>query len=173
MRRTPRFVVVALPLVLVGAALWLQPASVDPKPGLRPTIEPTLPLTLDLRALPADPARGEPPRLEATLDARSDLQDVLLSLILPEEVDGDPGTLSTGRALALRAGEKRVYIVPLQARRAGVFPVRLEALFRLQDGTVLRTQQGVLWRSGVTPPEGRHHAGAYEWMGVPIAEPQP
>ena len=173
MRRTPRFVVVALPLALVVAAIWLQPATVDRTPGSRPTIEPTLPLILDLRALPADPARGEPPRLEATLDARSDLQDVSLSLILPEQVDGDPGTLSTERASALRAGERRVFIVPLQARRAGAFPVRLEALFRLPDGTVLRTQQGVVWRSGVTAPEGRHHAGAYEWMGVPVVEPQP
>src|SRR5881409_1018063 len=61
MRRTPRFVVLALPLLLLVAARWLHPASVQPTPGLRPTIEPTLPLTLDLRALPADPARGEPP----------------------------------------------------------------------------------------------------------------
>jgi len=173
MRRTPRFVVLALPLLLLVAARWLHPASVQPTPGLRPTIEPTLPLTLDLRALPADPARGEPPRLEATLVAWSDLRDVSLSLVLPEDVDGDPGTLSADRASALPAGEKRVYIVPLQARRAGAFPVRLEAFFRLPDGTVLHTQQGVLWRSGITPPEGRHHAGAYEWMGVPVAEPQP
>jgi len=173
MRRTPRFVVVALPPALVVAALWIQPAAVDPKPGSRPTIEPTLPLTLDLRALPADPARGEPPRLEATLDASGDLRDVSLSLVLPDGVDGDPGTLSADRASALRAGERRVYVVPLQARRPGAFPVRLEASFLLPDGRALHTQQGVLWRSGVTPPEGRHHAGAYEWMGVPVAEPQP
>ena len=73
----------------------------------------------------------------------------------------------------VRAGERRLYVIPLQAARAGSFPVRLEVTFRLSDGRVIHTQQGVTWRYGVAPPEGRHHAGAYEWMGVPVGEPQP
>jgi hypothetical protein len=128
---------------------------------------------VDLRALPADPARGDPPRLEAILDAASDLQDISYSLVLPEGVSGQSGALSAERAGPMRAGERRAYVVPLQARRPGEFPVRLEVSFRLPDGRVLHTQQGILWRSGVIPPRGRHHAGAYEWMAVPVAEPQP
>ena len=173
MRRTPRILVVALCVVLVAAALWLQPSPSQPISARPPTIEPTLPLTIDLRALPADPRRGEPPRLEATIDASSDLRDVSLTLILPEGLSVDSVDLSDRRTTALRSGERRVYLVPLQARRAGGFPVRLEASFRLPDGRVFHTQQGIVWRSGAAPPEGRHNAGAYEWMGVPVEEPRP
>ncbi len=172
-RRTPRFLVVALPVVLVVAALWLRPASSRPTSAPRPTIEPTLPLALDLGTVPADPARGLAPRLIATVDASGDLQDVSLSLVLPEGVSADTGAFEAGSPAALRSGERRVYTVPIQARRAGSFPLRLEARFRLPDGRVFHTQQGIVWRSGVSVPEGRHHAGAYEWMGVPVEEPQP
>ena len=170
MRRTPRFLIVALPVVLVAAALWIRPASVTTPP---PTIEPTLPLTLELRALPERPGRSGPQHLEATLNASGDLQDISLSLVLPEGLDGDRGALPGDRTFRLRGGEKRVYIVPVQARRAGIFPVKIEASFRLPDGRVLHTQQGMLWRSGAPAPEGRHNAGAYEWMGVQVGEPQP
>ena len=173
MRRTPRFLVVALPVVLVVAAYWLRPASSRPISVQPSTIEPTLPLSLDLRALPADPGRGEPPRLEAIVNASVDLRDVSLSLVLPEWVRGDGGSLSTGQAAALRAGERRVYVVPLRAGRPGAFPIRLQASFRLPDGRLFQTQQGIEWRSGVGVPEGRHNAGAYEWTGVPVDEPQP
>jgi len=173
MRRTPRFLVVALPVVFVAAAFWLRPAFLLAPSGQPATIEPTLPLIVDLRALPADPARGEPPRLEAILDASSDLQDVSFSLVLPDGVSGARGALSGERANPLRAGERRAYVVPIQVLRPGEFPIRLQVSFRLPDGRVLHTQQGILWRSGVKPPQGRHHAGAYEWMGVPVGEPLP
>jgi len=173
MRRTPRFLIVALPVVLVAAALWIRPASVPRPPSPLPEIEPTLPLTLELRALPERPGRAEPPRLEATLKASGDLQDVSLSLLLPEGLDGDRGVLPDERGFRLRAGEKRVYSVPLQARHAGAFPVKIDASFRLPDGRILHTQQGMLWRSNSAAPEGRYNAGAYEWMGVPVGEPQP
>jgi hypothetical protein len=173
MRRTPRFLVVAFPVVLVVAAFWLRPESSRPFSAPPPTIEPTLPLALDLRASPADSRTGQLPRLEATLDSSADLQDVTLSLILPEDLVGDAGGLPTARGTSLRAGEQRVYTVPVRARRDGAFPIRLEATFRLPDGRVFHTQQGILWRSGAVAPEGQHHAGAYEWMGVPVEEPQP
>jgi hypothetical protein len=172
-RRTPRFVVVALPVVLVVAALWLHPASSGPNTATRPTIEPTLPLYLDLGILPADQARGVPPRLQATLDASGDLQEVFLSLVLPEAVSAGAEVFESGHPTALRAGEKRVYSVPIQARRAGAFPIKLEASFRLPDGRVFHTQQGIVWRVGAAGASGHHHAGAYEWMGVPVEEPQP
>ncbi len=173
MCRRPRFLVVALPVVLVAAALWIRPAPSRPISPATPEIEPTLPLALDLIILPADSGRGEPPRLEASLSTSVDLQDVALSLVLPEGVSAGSGVLSADSMTLLRAGERREYVVPLQAARAGAFPIRLEAAFRLSDGRVIHTQQGVMWRYGVVPPEGRHNAGAYEWMGVPVGEPQP
>ena len=172
-RRTPRFLVVALPVILVVAALWLLAASFRPDSAAPVTIEPTLPLTIDLQAAPANPLRGLPPRLEATLDVSSDLQDVTLSLILPEALRAVGGGTEIAGPGSLRAGEKRNYSIPIQSRRAGSFPISLEATFRLSDGRVFHTQQGIVWRSGVGAPEGRHHAGAYEWMAVPVGEPQP
>jgi hypothetical protein len=172
-RRTPRFLVVALPVVLVVAAFWLHPASSRPHSAAHPTIEPTLPLTLDLQAIPADPVRGLPPRLRATLGASGDLQDVNLSLVVPETLSADAAEIESGPPGSLRGGENRTYSIPIREKRAGSFPIRLEASFRLPDGRLFHTQQGIVWRSGAAAPQGRHHAGAYEWMGVPVGEPQP
>lgn len=172
MLKTPRFLFVALPLVVV-ALLWPGRALLRPPGDSRATIEPTLPLVVDLLDLPADPARGAPPGLQAVVDSSSDLQDITFTLVLPDGLSADDGALNAARGRALKAGERRAFAIPLQARRAGEFPVRLEISFRLPDGRVLRTQQGMMWRSGVRPREGRMHAGAYEWMGVPVAEPQP
>jgi hypothetical protein len=171
--RTPRFLAVALPVVLVVAAQWLRPHTADPSTVPHPTIEPSLPLTLDLRVLPADPDRGEPEHLEATIVASSDLQDVSLSLVLPEGVEGDDTAFPAGDGQILHRGERRIVPVPLRTRSDGEFPIRLLATFRLPDGRHFRTEQGILWRSSGGGPAGRYHAGAYEWMGVPVAEPQP
>ena len=173
MRRTPRFLVGVLSVVLVAAAFWLRPASTRPDSAAPATIEPTLPLTLELQAASADPVHGLPPRLEATLEVSGDLLDVNLSLVLPEALSADAGSLETGQPGSLRAGEKRNYSIPIQSKRAGAFPIRLEASFRLPDGRQFHTQQGIVWRSGAAASQGQHHAGAYEWMGVPVDEPQP
>jgi len=172
-RRTPRFLVVALPVVLVVAAFWLRPASSRPHSATHATIEPTLPLTLDLQAIPQDPGRGLPPRLEATLEASGELQELTLSLVVPEALSADAGGMESGPPGSLHAGESRTYSIPIHAKRAGAFPIRLEASFRLPDGRVFHTQQGIIWRNDAAAPQGQHHAGAYEWMGVPVGEPQP
>ena len=96
-----------------------------------------------------------------------------LSLVLPEALSADAGSLETAQPGSLRAGEKRNYSIPIRSKRAGAFPIRLEASFRLPDGRQFHTQQGIVWRSGAAAPQGQHHAGAYEWMGVPVEEPQP
>jgi len=160
-------------VVLVVAALWLRPASSRQNTATLPTIEPTLPLALDLEVLPADPIRGTPSRLAATLDASRDLQEVSWSLVLPEAVGAGDQAIDPGHPFRLRSGERRIVTVPIQARRAGAFPLKVEVVFRLPDGRVFHTQQGIVWRNGVAAPGGRHHAGAYEWMGVPVEEPLP
>jgi|SRR5262245_44521762 len=172
MLKTPRLLYVALPLIVV-ALVWPGGGLLRPSGDSRATIEPTLPLVVDLRQMPADPVGGTPPGLQAIVDAKSDLQDVSFTLILPDGLSGDAGTLTAERVRAFKVGERRAFLVPLQALRAGDFAIRLEVSFRLPDGRVLHTQQGMMWRGGGRAREGRLHAGAYEWMGVPVAEPQP
>lgn len=180
MRRTPRIVVVAVPAVCLSAAILFQPAHLEspsvppPAPVRHATVEPALPLRLDLEVREGRPGHAEPARVEAIIVAAADLLDVSLQWVLPEGLERNGGAAGP-QALAplLRSGERRLLEVPVRALRGGDFAIRLEASFRLADGRQFRTQQGVLWRRGPAAPEGRHHAGAYEVMGVPVAEPLP
>lgn len=179
MRRTPRTVVVAIPAVCLSAAILFHPShreapAVPPAPpGGHATVEPTLPLVLDLKVREGGPRPGEPARIEAIIDAAADLGDVSLQWVFPEGLQGEGGPAGPLAQTPLRAGERRVLEVPLRPLRAGDFSIRLEASFSLADGRKFRTQQGVLWRRGQAAPEGRHHAGAYEVMGTAVSEPLP
>lgn len=179
MRRTPRFVIVAFPVACLAAALLFQQAHLQTSsvsrstPATRATIEPTLPLAIDLSVQEGSPLHGEPARLEAVIEAAADLRDVSLLPVFPEGLTGDGGPPGPVWLAALGPGERRVLSVPLRVLGAGDFPIRLEASFRLPDGREFRTQQGILWRRGPGAPEGRHNAGAYEFMAAPVAEPQP
>jgi len=179
MRRIPPIVFVALPAVCLSAAVLFQPSHSGttsvPPPALVPrtTVEPALPLRLDLEVRDGLPGDGEPARVEATIVAAAELLDVLLQWDFPDGLEAS-GVAAGPQTLApLRSGERRLLEVPVRALRAGDFAIRLEAVFRLADGRQFRTQQGVLWRQGQAAPEGRHHAGAYEVMGVPVTEPLP
>jgi len=164
---------VAWPAICFAAALSFQPAHPQPIPVLRSTIEPTLPLAIDLRVASADPARGEPALLRVTLNAATDLSEVALSLAFPAGLQaegGPPAAIpSPGR---IRTGEARIYSLRLVPLKAGDMPITIEASFRLPDGRLFRTQQGTLWRRA-PGPEARHNAGAYEVMGVPVAASEP
>jgi len=135
------------------------------------TIEPTLPLLINLKLTGQHGgAQGGVARLEVTLDAGASLDDVALTLVLPDGLKAEDGPLSRGLHTPLARGEHRGYIVPLSAGRAGRFPVRVHAAFRLADGRSFETNQASLLSLGVTAPEGRSNAGAYEFMGVPQEE---
>lgn len=174
MRSGSAVVLVALALLgLSGAPA--QPIG-SPKPAHTEspgpaTIEPTLPLMIDLRLTgQRAAAQGGLARLEVSLDAGSALADAVLTLMLPDDVKADDGPLPRGLQTSFRGGEHREYVVPLNARRTGLFPVRVHASFRLEDGRTYETDQAVLLRLGVPAPEGRSNAGAYEFMGVPLHE---
>ncbi len=174
MRRGSAVALVALVLLgLSGAPTQLSGA---PKPALPvslspATIEPTLPLMIDLRLTgQRSGAQGGVARLEVSLDAGASLAEAVLTLVLPEGLKAEDGPLARGLQTSLRGGEHREYVVPLNARRAGLFPVRLHASFRLEDGRTYETNQAVLLRLGVRVPVGRSNAGAYEFMGVPLQE---
>jgi len=174
MRRTPRLQVVALSALCLVAAASFQPARTQGPAVPHTTIEPSLPLAIHLKVTPADPIRGEPSRLEVRLDADVDLSDLDLSLLLPEGLRSDAppdGTIT--RHGRLGPGEGRSYGVVLEPLKSGDLPIKAEASFRLPDGRTFRVGQGILWRRGSDAPQGRHNAGAYEVMGVPVDEPQP
>ncbi len=162
-------------LIAVTAACLLAAGPVrSPDPPPAPTIEPTLPLSLDLRLGPVD-ERGHGGSTTLTVEAVAgpDLEAVALLLVLPEGVrTPDPQGLA-GVPAGLARGAGRRFVVSLEADRKGVFPIRVEASYRLPDGTVFRTQQGETLRIGSPARPGRSNAGALEFMGVPLDEPRP
>ncbi len=174
MRRTPRFQVVALSALCLGAAAAFQPARPQDPVVAHATIEPSLPLSIGLKVTPADRVHGEPARLEVALQAETDISDLDLSLVLPEGLRSDdaPGGRMPQPG-ALRRGEGRAYSVALAPLKDGDLPIKAEASFRLPDGRTFHLGQGILWKRGPAASEGRHHAGAFEVMGVPVDEPQP
>jgi hypothetical protein len=179
MRRTPRTALVAIPFVCLLAALLFQSArletpAVSPAGSPRhPTVEPGLPLRIDLAVRDDRPGSGDPARVEAVIDAADDLREVSLEWVFPEGVRQDAVEDSSPATMRLRSGERRVLNVPVRATREADLPIRLRASFQVADGRWFRTEQGVLWRRGPKTPEGRHHAGAFEVNGVPVSEPLP
>jgi hypothetical protein len=179
MRRTTRTALVAIPFACLLATLLFRSAhletpAVSPAGPVRhPTIEPGLPLRIDLTVRDDRPGSGDPARVEAVIDAADDLREVSLEWIFPEGVRQDAVEDSSPAVMRLRSGERRVLNVPVRAARQADLPIRLKASFQVSDGRWFRTEQGVLWRRGPKPSEGKHHAGAFEVKGVPVAEPLP
>jgi len=178
MRRTLRTALVAIPFVCLLGSLLFQRAHpgtppVSPAATGHATIEPGLPLRIDLTVRDDRPGSGDPARVEAVIDAADDLRAVSLEWIFPEGVRQDAVEDSSPAVMHLRSGERRVLNVPVRATRQADLPIRLEASFQVADGRWFRTQQGVLWRRGPKAPEGRHHSGAFEVNGVPVSEPLP
>jgi hypothetical protein len=137
------------------------------------TIEPTLPLALNLSlsAVEGGP-RGGAAVLDVAVEAGTEIQDLSLSLKIPDALRRDGLFLPQGASISMRRGERKQFTVPLSTLRAGEFPIRLEASYRLGDGRTFEAGQGVTLRIGTSPPEGRLHAGAYEFMAVPLEELQ-
>jgi hypothetical protein len=172
MRWAHRLALMAIPAVCLLAGSILPGPGPRTRPAGEPgsTVEPTLPLVIDLR-LPGEENRGPggDVRLEVVLEAGDAIDRLTLALHLPEGIRAlDLPEAAAGEPLALDAGERRAYQVPLVAAREGRFPLRVEAAFTLPDGRVFRTRQGAILTVGAPPPIGRSNAGALEFMGVPL-----
>jgi|SRR5882672_6781265 len=179
MRRTPRTALVATFLVGLLTPLLFQVAH-RLVPGVsraarspHATIEPGLPLRIDLSVREDRTGPGDPASVEAVIDAADDLREVSLKWIFPDGVQQDATAESSPASMHLRSGERRVLRVPVRAARQADFPIRIEASFQVPDGRSFRTEQGVMWRRGPKKPEGQQHAGAFEVMGTPVSEPLP
>lgn len=179
MRRIPRTALVAIPFVCLLALLLFQSAHPQAPVVSRAassrhaTVEPGLPLRIDLSVREDHAGPDDPASLEAVIDAADDLKEVTLKWIFPEGVAEEATAESAPAAMHLRSGERRVLHVPVRASRQADFSIRIEASFQVPDGRVFRTEQGVLWRRGAKQPQGQHHAGAFEVMGAPVSEPLP
>jgi len=174
MRRTPRTALVAIAFVCLLALLLIQAAHPQAPVVSRAarsghaTVEPGLPLRIDL-SIREDHARpGDPATLDAAIDAFDDLREVTLKWVFPAGVQQDGTEESTPAAMHLRSGERRVLHVPVRSSRQADLPIRIEASFQVPDGRVFRTEQGILWQRGPKKPQGQHHAGAFEVMGEPL-----
>ncbi len=171
MRRTERFLVAALPLLLL-VSLPAAPGSTPhrTREGIR-TVEPTLPLVLDM-AVSRAPAGGVAQvELRVGMLAGPDIEDLSLSLELPDGVAaiGDDSRLHGGQP-SLRAGERRSVALPLRAEPGASRDLRLRASFRLADGRTFSLMQGATLPEEVPERKARRHAGAYEVFGVPLSE---
>jgi hypothetical protein len=176
-RLTARLALVALAFacLLASPASDLSLATGRPRPSPGATIEPVLPLTVDLRVASVHEGRGGggSARLEAEIEAGPEIREASLILVLPDGLRAEAGALATGITIPLAAAERRLYAVPLRAERAGSFPIRLHVSFSLPDGRTFQTQQGATLRVGPRPEWPRSNAGASEYMAVPLAEPLP
>jgi hypothetical protein len=158
--------------VSLCAAIFLSPASAGrvssgPSSAVR-TIEPTLPLVLDLHLEGVERRTGGgAARLIADLDAGAAIDDVTLSLVLPPgaEAPDDPWLGSPPRRFA--AGERRHYVIPVKTRGGGPQPIAIVGSYRLSDGRVLMVRQGVTLRTDPATRFERDHLGAHEMMAVP------
>lgn len=179
MRRTPRTALVAIPFICLLALLLFQTAHRQAPAVSRAarsghvTIEPGLPLRIDLSVREDHAGPGDPASVEAVIDAADDLREVSLKWIFPDGVQQDATAESSPAAMHLRSGDRRVLRVPVRAARQADLPIRIEASFQVPDGRTFRTEQGVMWRRGPKQPEGQHHADAFEVMGAPVSEPLP
>jgi hypothetical protein len=135
-----------------------------------PTIEPALPLRIDLTAadLQWSGDRGSA-RVEVSLVAEAGIRETRLDFEMPEGLSAE-GEVPPANLPALTAGQSLRYVVPVRSARSGRFGVHVVADLRLDDGRSIRAGQGLDLSFGVPAPPCASNAGAYECSGVPLEE---
>ena len=176
MLKAPRVLILAVWMLLPVAGYGARPS---PCPSARPiakatqpiaisaTIEPTLPLLIDMRLVGvqrgAGTARG---RLEVELLAGDDLRDLELTLSLPDGLQISDGSALPRGPQDVPRGERRLLVFPLTAPDSRDLPIRIKATFRTADGRAFELGQGVTLE--VPKVAGCSRAGAWEVMAVPL-----
>lgn len=154
--------------VLAAGAAPAAPGGVPARPVPPPTVEPTLPLLVDLSLEGVEKGRGGvSARLVLELGALADLGEVTIHPILPPGLAADPGGTFPERLDRLDRGSKRRFVLPIHATGPGRQPIRIEVEFDDGSGRRLRLGQGITLDPDAEPA-GRLNAGAYEVMAVPI-----
>lgn len=167
MHGAPRAVSLAMLLGLLLPAAAGTPASAPPR---RATIEPTLPLLVDVRLEGVERSRGRA-RARLVIDVQADgsLDAVDLSLSLPDALRiQDASALPSGFRMA--HGERRRFVLPVEGPDDRDLPIRISGAFRMADGRSFRLGQGVTLEAPRDRGRGRSHLGAWEVMAVPLEE---
>jgi len=137
-------------------------------PTSRPSIEPTLPLLVDVRLSQVERAAGRARgRLEIELLAGGDLGDIELSIALPGALWVTDGT-ALPPAFRMADRERRLLVLPLEGPDNRDLPIRLGGTFRTADGRTFRLGHGVTLGAPRPASVGRSYLGAWEVMAVPL-----
>jgi len=167
-----RYTAATLPFLLAALASGASPAPAEPPAARRaipaPTVEPTLPLLIDL-ALEGVEKRpgGAEARLVLDLRPLADLRNLVIRPILaPSLVAGDTDAIPE-RLATLPRGPARRFVLPLHAAGEGRREIRVEVEFDDAEGRHLRLGQGITLDPDPAPA-GHLQLGAYEVMAVPI-----
>jgi len=149
----------------VTASLGPGPRRQSVPPAV--TIEPTLPLTIDLRLTDVTRDHGRArATLAVELSTDADLRDVTWELDLPADahlLDSPTGPHAAGH---LAKGQKRLSKLGLEAPGDADQVIHLRAIFRDETGRTFKLGQGVTLAVPRSRPEGVLHAGAYEVMAA-------
>jgi len=173
---TRRFLTLAL--VLLGAS-WTAAGACNGRGtavsfrASHPTVEPTLPLLLEMRLEDVEQTVEESrARLIVVITADIDVHD--LELALPATAGAAKiDTLEIPvQPMDLAAGGSRTFTIPVRGPGRRDLPLRLTASFRTADGRVFHLGQGVTLKPGAGQT-GRSHAGAWEVMAVPLEAVHP
>jgi hypothetical protein len=138
-----------------------------------PTVEPTLPLLLDMRLEGVEQTDQESrARLVVVITADNDIHD--LELALP--ATSGAASLDTleipVQPMDLAAGSSRTFTIPVRGPGRRDLALRLTASFSTGDGQVIHLGQGVTLKARAGQ-SGRSHAGAWEVMAVPLEAVRP
>ena len=167
-----------LALLLLGAS-WSAASACNGRGSAvlfraaHPTVEPTLPLLLEMRLEGVERIGVEArARLIVVVTADRDIRDLEIELpAASESVKLDTLEMPV-QPIDLEAGSSRTFTIPVRAPGERDLALRLNASFRTREGQVLHLGQGVTLKAR---PEqaGRSHLGAWEVMAVPLEAVHP
>ncbi len=172
-----RYTAATLPFLLAALAGGAAPAPAGAPPGRpaipSPTVEPTLPLLIDL-ALEGVEKRpgGVEARLVLDLRALADLKNLIIRPILPPTLVAGDADAIPERLATMARGPARRFVLPLRSAGEGRREIRVEVEFDDPEGRRLRLGQGITLDPDPVP-EGRAHAGATEVMATSIEKVRP
>jgi hypothetical protein len=173
---TRRFI--SLALILLGAS-WTAAGACNGRGSTvsfrasHPTVEPTLPLLLEMRLEDVEQTVEESrARLVVVITADIDIYDLELALPAPSGGARLDTLEIPVQPIDLAAGSSRSFSIPVRGPGRRDLPLRLTASFRTRGGQVLHVGQGATLKADAGRA-GRSHAGAWEVMAVPLEAVRP
>ena len=162
----------APPRVISTASCRVAP--VPPAPPAPATVEPTLPLRIDVTFEQVERSGGRGRgRVRIHLQAIDEVRDLEIEALHDKELSIPEESSLRRERLRLGRGETRVFLMDIEAREDRDLALRLEATFRTDDGTLLHLGQGVTLQGAKPAPAGRLHLGALEYPALVLDHSRP